>query len=227
MSIIIEIRPGEGGEDSKDLVDIQFQIYLRYIKRNNLVAEILYKTNNITVFRVSGRNAEKLFQNESGVLRWQRVPPTEKRGRVHTSTITVAVLPEPKSFEAPQLNKGDIEIKTTRGSGAGGQHRNKTDSAVQIKHLPTGIMVRCESDRSQTQNKDEAMKILLAKLVAIQRAETHQARGTARREQVKSGGRGEEKIRTVQVQHDTVYDHLNEQKIPFKDYVRGKLERLN
>jgi peptide chain release factor 1 len=188
---------------------------------------LLISRPGFVCFRVYGAKVEQAFKGEAGVHRWQRVPPTEKRGRVHTSTITVAVLPEPKSLEVSQINKVDFEIKTTRGSGPGGQHRNKTDSAVQIKHLPSGIMVRCESERSQTQNKDEAMKILLAKLAAIQKTETSQIRESVRREQVKSGSRGEEKIRTVHVQHDTVYDHLNNQKIPFKDYVRGKLERLN
>ena len=158
MSLIIEIRAGEGGSDSKDLIELQFGIYCKYAKRNKINIILLSKLPSIITFRAEGNQADRFFSKEAGILKWQRVPPTEKRGRVHTSTITVAVLPEPQEFQIPTFTKDEIEIKTARGSGPGGQHRNVTDSAVQIKHLATGIIVRCEGERSQTQNKAEAIK---------------------------------------------------------------------
>lgn len=227
MSLIIEIRAGEGGADSKDLVNIQFGIYSKYARRNNINIEAISIRDGIIVFRASGKNVEKLFINESGIMRWQRVPPTEKKGRVHTSTITIAVLPEPEKFETPDIKKEDLEIKTTRGSGAGGQHRNVTDSAVQIKHIPTGIIVRCEGERSQHQNKEDALRVLSARLLEQSKRKAHKDREGKRREQVGGGGRAEEKVRTIRVQDDKVEDHINNVSITYKSYTKGQLEDLN
>jgi peptide chain release factor 1 len=227
MSLIIEIRAGEGGSDSKDLVNIQFDIYRKYANRNSIDIEIITVRNGIIVFKASGKSVLKLFSKESGVIRWQRIPPTEKKGRVHTSTITVAVLPEPEQTEQKLFSKDDIEIKTARGSGAGGQHRNVTDSAVQIKHLPTGIIVRCESGRSQYHNKENALAVLGARLKAISEHKEYIIRRDNRREQVGSGGRGEDKIRTIRVQAGEVIDHLNNRTMSYKTYSRGQLEDLN
>lgn len=227
MSLIIEIRAGEGGSDSKDLVNIQFSIYSKYARRNNINIEVLNVREGFVMFRVSGKNVDKFFANESGIIRWQRVPPTEKKGRVHTSTITVAVLPEPQKFESPNIRKEDLEIKTARGSGAGGQHRNVTDSAVQIKHLPTGIIVKCENGRSQHQNKENAMRVLSARLLAQSKKKAYLDRTSKRKEQVGNGSRGEEKIRTVRVQAGKVEDHINNKSITYKAYSRGQLEDLN
>jgi len=122
----------------------------------------------MVVVKISGPTAKKLFAGESGGIRWQRVPPTEKKDRVHTSTITVAVLPEPKSIEV-NIKPEDVSEVFTRGSGPGGQHRNKVATAVQMTHIPTGIMVRAESEKSQKQNRENAMVILKAKLYQIQK----------------------------------------------------------
>jgi peptide chain release factor 1 len=188
---------------------------------------LLADRSGFICFRVSGSKAAQAFAKEAGAHRWQRVPPTEKKGRVHTSTITVAVLTEPQKTEKKFFNKNDLEIKTARGSGAGGQHRNVTDSAVQIKHLPTGIIVKCENGRSQNQNKENALAVLGARLKAIADKEAYVARRSKRRAQVGSGGRGEEKIRTVRVQDGQVIDHLNNRTVSYKAYSRGQLEGLN
>ncbi len=155
------------------------------------------------------------------------MPPTEKKGRVHTSTITVAVLSEPQKFEVPNIRKEDLEIKTARGSGAGGQHRNVTDSAVQIKHKPTGIIVKCENGRSQHQNKDNAMSVLEARLLAITKRSASTNRASKRKDQIGTGGRAEQKIRTVRVQDGSVENHINDKSITYKAYSRGQLEDLN
>lgn len=162
---------------------------------------------------------ERAFAAEPGGHRWQRVPPTEKRGRVHTSTITVAVLREPAESEV-RLEERDLEWSTCRGSGAGGQHRNVTDSAVQVKHLPTGLLVRCESERSQHQNRATALALLRARLLAAEQAAADGERAEARRRQVGSGQRGD-KVRTIRTQDGIVTDHQTGKKVPFREYVRG------
>lgn len=160
-----------------------------------------------------------MFANEAGGHRFQRVPPNEKRGRVHTSTITVAILREPQPHELT-LDDRDLEWSTCRGSGAGGQHRNVTDSAVQLKHLPSGTMVRCESERSQTQNRQTALAILRAKLLQAQATAASAAENAARRAQVGSGMRGD-KRRTIRYQDGQVHDHVLDVRVPLRDYLRG------
>lgn len=219
MSIIVEIRAAEGGADAKDLVSWYFGIYSRYAARRGLDVVLLDNRAGQLVFRVEGRDAEKAFENESGGHRVQRVPPTEKRGRVQTSTVTVAVLPVPKQVDI-KLPEKDLRWTTCRGSGAGGQHRNVTDSAVQLKHLPTGIMVRIESERSQTQNKERAREVLYARLLEHERARRGSAREATRREQVGSGMRGD-KRRTIRVKDGTVKDHVTGRSWDFKKYQRG------
>ena len=164
-------------------------------------------------------NAAALFSVEGGGHRWQRVPPNEKRGRVHTSTVTVAVLPEPTPTQVV-LRESDLDEQTCRGSGAGGQHRNKTDSAVQLRHVPSGIVVRCEAERDQSQNRRVAREILRARLWEAARGAAQAARDTQRRSQVGSGMRGD-KRRTIAVQRDEVVDHVTGRSWRFKDYVRG------
>lgn len=156
--------------------------------------------------RVTGDGAERAFADEAGGHRWQRVPPTERRGRVHTSTITVAVLPEPSEAELV-LGPGDLRWRFTRGSGAGGQHRNKTESAVDLVHLPTGISVHCESERSQHDNKRLALGRLRATLLAAEREQNAAHRDATRRAQVGKGMRGD-KRRTVRCQEGSVIDHV-------------------
>jgi peptide chain release factor 1 len=169
---------------------------------------------------VTGRGAQARFADEPGGHRWQRVPPTEKRGRVHTSTITVAVLPEPSPVELV-IAPADLEWSMCRASGSGGQHLQKTDSAVQLVHRPTGLQVRCESERSQKQNKESALAILRARLHVRLLTEQLEARHADRKQQVGSGMRGD-KRRTIRCQDGTVTDHLTGRTWSFRDYLRGQ-----
>jgi peptide chain release factor 1 len=162
-----------------------------------------------------------MFAHEAGGHRWQRVPPNEKRGRVHTSTVTVAVLEEPTEIEMPRPDPADLDISTCRASGSGGQHVQKTDSAVQIHHIPTGIIVRCETERSQSYNKATALSIMRARLHERQLRESHAQRADDRRRQIGSGQRGD-KRRTIAVQRDSVVDHVTGRSWRFEDYMRGK-----
>jgi peptide chain release factor 1 len=171
------------------------------------------------VFRAAGARAVATFADEPGGHRWQRVPPTERRGRVQTSTVTVAVLPEPTPT-AVALDPKDLEWSFCRGSGAGGQHRNMTDTAVQVLHRPSGLRVRCETERSKTQNEATALALLRARLYAQEHERRVQSRADARRAQVGSGMRGD-KRRTVRVQDGTVTDHVTGRQWQLKQYVRG------
>ena len=218
-AVIVEIRAAEGGEDAKLLVQEQFAIYIRLGARRDINIELVDERPGFLAFRATGKEAWSLFQHEVGGHRWQRVPPTEKRGRVQTSTITIAVLPEPTETQIV-LRDGDLDFKFCRGSGNGGQHRQKTDSAVQLTHLPTGTTVRCESERSQTQNKETARAILRAKLWQLEHARIHGSRDDARRAQVGSGMRGD-KRRTIRVRDDVVNDHITNRQWKFKAYTRG------
>ena len=169
--------------------------------------------------------ARSTFSQESGGHRWQRVPPNEKRGRVQTSTVTVAVLDEPKESEL-RIEERDIEWQTCRGSGAGGQHRNVTNSAVQMTHLPTGIRVRVENERSQHQNRETALRVLRARVHEARTSAATSAREDSRRAQVGSGMRGD-KVRTIRAQDGQVTDHRpNGGQIRYKDYIRGNWEGL-
>jgi peptide chain release factor 1 len=172
------------------------------------------------VFRAAGRGAAALFAGEVGGHRWQRIPPTEKRGRVHSSTITIAMLDEPAAV-AVELDPADLDWSLCRASGAGGQHVQKTDSAVQIVHRPTGITVRCESERSQHRNRATALAELRARVAAAERARSLAERASARKEQVGSGMRGD-KRRTVRCQDGVVTDHVTGRTWRLRDYLRGE-----
>lgn len=171
------------------------------------------------VLEVSGPGAAAAFADEPGGHRWQRVPPTEKRGRVQTSTVTVAVMPAATDAQVSSRD-ADFEWQATRGSGAGGQHRNKTSSAVILRHVPSGTAVRCESERSQSQNRRTAMSLLLRKLEERRGAASASAEASSRKRQVGSGQRGD-KRRTVAVQRDEVVDHMTGRRWSFRDYARG------
>lgn len=186
--------------------------------------EIAYDQPGILILVAAGKGARKAFSNEPGGHRWQRVPPTEKRGRVHTSTVTVAVLNVPTEAEV-RLEERDLDWKTCRGSGAGGQHRNKTDSAVQLTHLPTGIMVRCESERSQHQNRATALDLLRSRLAEAEETAATDARNGTRRAQIGGGARGD-KRRTIAVQRDQVHDHLTDKRMTVARYLKGELDLL-
>jgi peptide chain release factor 1 len=182
-------------------------------------AELVDERPGIVVICVTGRGAAALFAGEPGGHRWQRTPPNEKRGRVHTSTITVAVLATPARVDLV-IRADDVDVETMRGSGAGGQHRNKTDSAVRARHRPTGIEVRCESERSQHMNRDLAMKVLAARVADQARSAIQGARAADRRQQVGSGMRGD-KRRTIRTQDDQVTDHVDGRTWRYKAYARG------
>ena len=173
------------------------------------------------MLRASGKGVRETFGDEAGGHRWQRVPPNEKRGRVHTSTVTVAVLEEPSEIELPRLDPDELDISTCRASGNGGQNVQKTDSAVQIRHIPTGLLVRCETERSQTYNRATALAILRARLHDQLARRASAERADDRRRQIGSGKRGD-KRRTIAVQRDSVVDHVTGRAWRFADYERGK-----
>jgi len=174
--------------------------------------------------KVSGKKAKQIFKGEAGGHRWQRIPPTEKRGRVQTSTITVAVLPEPEKQQI-YIDPKDLKETFTCGSGPGGQHRNKNATAVQLTHLPTGIVVRAESEKSQLANRENALLILRAKLLQSKKDEYYANREKNRREQVGLGMRGD-KIRTIQVRNNVVVDHKTGKRITYKEYAKAKISGL-
>lgn len=181
--------------------------------------ELIDERSGFVQFAVSGDGARLTFQNESGGHRWQRVPPTEKRGRVQTSTVTVAVL-DPDAVAGQVLNQRDVDIVTTRGSGPGGQNRNKIESCVIATHRPTGLSVRIDNERSQHQNKAMAYKVLAARLYDAERERAFAEREKERRQQVGTGMRGD-KVRTYRQQDDQVNDHRTGQRWRLQDWVRG------
>lgn len=170
-------------------------------------------------FKVQGQKAFQKFKNEAGGQRFQRVPPTEKSGRRQTSTITVVVLKEVSTVDV-HIDPKELEIKTCRGSGAGGQHRNVTDSAVTVKHKPSGIVVRCENERSQHQNKENALSLLRAKLFEQQQQKQIDQQNATRKKHVGKGMRGD-KIRTIRMQDGVVINHITGKKSKLKDFLRG------
>jgi peptide chain release factor 1 len=182
-------------------------------------AELVDDRESVVTLKIDGVGAAALFKDEGGGHRWQRVPPNEKRGRVHTSTVTVAVLDEPTDVQV-RLAPHEVKWVATRGSGAGGQARNKTSNAIQLWHLPSGVMVRCESERSQAQNLETAKSLLRARLLEHKLQQANTSEALARRTQVGSGMRGD-KRRTVRVQDGQVNDHVTGRRWRFRDYVRG------
>ncbi|MCZ6501422.1 MAG: peptide chain release factor 1 [Gammaproteobacteria bacterium] len=211
-NVFLEIRAGTGGDEAAIFAGDLFRMYHRYAENNNWKTEILserlgehggYKE---IIVRIEGKDVYGKLKFESGAHRVQRVPQTESQGRIHTSACTVAVLPEIESINEIEINKSDLRVDTYRASGAGGQHVNKTDSAVRLTHLPTGTVVECQDERSQHKNKARAMNLLQAKLLDQAQQKQVNEQAETRRNLVGSGDRSE-KIRTYNFPDGRVTDH--------------------
>ena len=210
-NVIVEIRGGAGGEEAALFSGVLFRMYSMYAETKGFKMELInanetglggYKEVS---FMINGEGAYSRFKFESGVHRVQRVPETETQGRIHTSTVTVAVLPEAEDVEI-DINPADLQIDTFRASGAGGQHINKTESAIRITHLPTGVVVECQDERSQYKNKEKAMKVLKSRLLEAKTIEQTDALAKKRKTQVGTGDRSE-RIRTYNYPQGRVTDH--------------------
>ena len=230
-NVICEIRAGAGGEEAALFAGTLFRMYSMYAERKHFKIDIMYE--NATElggykeisFMITGKGAYSRFKFESGVHRVQRVPDTESSGRIHTSTVTVAVLPEVEDVEV-EINPADIKMEVFRASGAGGQHVNKTSSAVRLIHEPTGLVAECQTERSQLQNREYAMKMLCSRLYQIEKEKQDKELANARKSQVGSGDRSE-KIRTYNYPQGRITDHRIGLSIyQFENFLNGDLDEM-
>ena len=231
-NIYLEVRAGTGGDEAAIFAGDLHRMYSRHAESRGWQVEILSESYGEhggykeVISRVVGRGAFSAFKFESGTHRVQRVPETEAQGRIHTSACTVAVLPELDAVDDIEIDPADLRIDTFRASGAGGQHVNKTDSAIRITHLPTGLVVECQDERSQHKNRSRAMALLKARLLAAEQAKQHSAQAAARKLQVGSGDRSE-RIRTYNFPQGRVTDHrINLTLYQLADVMNGQLDEL-
>ena len=231
-NIFLEIRAGTGGDEAAIFAGDLLRMYSRYAEAQGWQIETLSESPGEhggyreVICRIVGRGAFSRLKFESGTHRVQRVPATEAQGRKHTSTVTVAILPELEEVEKVQINPADLRIDTYRASGAGGQHVNKTDSAVRITHLPTGIVVECQDERSQHKNRSRALSLLAARLLAAEQEKQLSAQAQSRRLQVGTAERSE-RIRTYSFPQGRVTDHrINLTLYRLPEIMEGQLDEL-
>ena len=231
-NIFLEVRAGTGGDEAALFAGDLFRMYARYAESKGFTVEVLSESAGEhggykeIISRIVGRGAFSRLKFESGTHRVQRVPATEAQGRIHTSACTVAILPELDEISVIEINPADLRTDTYRSSGAGGQHVNKTDSAVRITHLPSGIVVECQDERSQHKNRARAMALLRARLLAAEQEKQASAQAHSRRLQVGSGDRSE-RIRTYNFPQGRVTDHrINLTLYKLAQIMNGELEEL-
>lgn len=229
--VIMEIRAGVGGDEAALFVTDLYRMYTRFAENNHYKIELM--SSNRTgiggfkeiIFSIKGDSVYKNLKYESGVHRVQRIPETEKSGRIHTSTATVSVLPEAEDVEL-EIDPKDIKVDVFRSSGPGGQSVNTTDSAVRITHIPTGLIISCQDEKSQHKNKDKALKVLRSKLLYEEEEKQRKERGDARKSQVGTGERSE-KIRTYNYPQDRITDHRIKFSVKnIQGVLDGKLDNL-
>ncbi|HEY3731775.1 MAG TPA: peptide chain release factor 1 [Steroidobacteraceae bacterium] len=231
-NLFLEIRAGTGGDEAAIFAGDLLRMYGRYAESLGWQVETLSESPGEhggyreVICRIVGRGAFSKLKFESGTHRVQRVPATEAQGRIHTSAVTVAILPELDEIEKVELNPAELRVDTYRASGAGGQHVNKTDSAIRITHLPTGIVVECQDERSQHKNRSRAMALLAARLLAAQQEKQQAAQAQTRRLQIGSGDRSE-RIRTYNFPQGRVTDHrINLTLYRLNDIMQGQIDEL-
>jgi peptide chain release factor 1 len=231
-NVIMEIRAGTGGDEAALFVGDCVRMYKYYADKKGWKYENLSAAESERggfkeyIMVLSGPNVYRELQYEAGTHRVQRIPETEAQGRIHTSAVTIAVLPEPTEDDQLDVDEKDLRIETYRASGAGGQHVNTTDSAVRITHIPTGVIVACQDERSQHKNRDKAMRLLVAKIAEEKRRKDHEAMSSLRSSQVGSGDRSE-RIRTYNFPQNRVTDHrINLTLYNLTDVLEGKLDEF-
>lgn len=231
-NIFLEVRAGTGGDEAAIFAGDLFRMYARYAEQQRWQVEILSQSDGEhggykeIIARIIGSNVYSRLKFESGAHRVQRVPETESQGRVHTSAATVAVMPEADEVEAQPINPADLRVDTFRASGAGGQHINKTDSAIRITHLPSGLVVECQDERSQHKNRARAMSLLQSRLLEIERQKQNTEQAETRRNLVGSGDRSE-RIRTYNFPQVRVTDHrINLTLYKLDDIIAGSLDQV-
>ncbi len=230
-NVIIEIRQGAGGEEAALFASVLYRMYSMYAEAKGFKCELI-NVNETELggfkevsFMVEGKGAYSRFKFESGVHRVQRVPETESQGRIHTSTATVAVLPEAEDVEF-ELNMDELEITRHRSAGAGGQHVNKTESAIRIIHIPTGIVVDCQDERSQLKNKDKALKVMKSRLYDLEQRKKAESLASERQSQIGTGDRSE-RIRTYNYPQGRVTDHrIGMTLYSLESFLNGRIDEM-